>query len=59
VGDLPLASWASEDLAALEAAGKVSSTAVVLGPVQLALPAVAYCQQQPPLVIALDRAQIG
>ncbi len=40
VGDLTIASWASEDLATLEAAGKLAATAVVLGAVQLALSAV-------------------
>jgi hypothetical protein len=57
--DRPRTSGADDQLATLEAAGKLAAATVMLGPVELALPAVAQYQPQPPLTISLDRARIG
>jgi hypothetical protein len=55
-GDLPLASWAGEDLATLDSAGKLAAPAVVLGAVQLAL---AFVACQPASGTFLDRSRSG
>jgi hypothetical protein len=39
--DLPIAPWADDELATIQATGKVTTTTAMLGAVELAVPAVA------------------